>query len=130
MIEKHIKLFSIAAFFAANAPLALAAQPVPEKFWGLWGSVSDCKLWYKKPNMRMGAPEGGAEISKEEISFAASSCHIKKIHENTNELLKADIACIGDGDEWTRALTIKVINENKIQIDRAAPIGRCVAPKK
>lgn len=116
--------------FAVETRSATEVEPVPEKFWGLWGSVSDCKLWYKKPNMRMGAPEGGASIKNDEVSFMVSSCYVEQILENKNNSFKAKFKCIGDGDEWARTITMKLINENKIQIDRAAPIGRCVAPKK
>jgi len=64
---------------AATANVATAGTPIPEQFHGVWGTAASCKAWVSKPAQRLGAPEEGADITKNAIELTLAMSGTLKI---------------------------------------------------
>jgi len=110
---------------AAYTSAATAGTPIPEQFHGVWGTPASCKAWVRKPDQRLGAPEEGADITKNTIEFGESSCELKRVGKSEADRLQGAFACSGEGDEFSRQIELTLAKSGTLKIDKGPALKKC-----
>ena len=110
---------------AAYASVATAGAPIPDQFHGVWGTAASCKAWVSKPAQRLGAPDEGADITKNAIEFGESTCELKRVGKSEPDRLQGSFTCAGEGEEFSRQIDLTLAKNGTLKIDKGPNLKKC-----
>ena len=116
---------SLLILAAAYAGAAGAGTPIPEQFHGVWGTAASCKAWVSKPAQRLGAPDDGADITKNAIEFGESTCELKRVGKSEPDRLQGSFNCAGEGEESSRQIELTLAKNGTLKIDKGPNLKKC-----
>lgn len=77
---------------------------IPSQYHGEWSDSEGCARWIENPDMRMGAPSPGMQITATDIAYIEGGCMLTSVKKNDKSSFIGVFRCTGDDGETSKTL--------------------------